>query len=240
MKYLLTTLFFTAFHFVGLSQNENPNYKRSLKIYNLFTYQSSTNTTLDSINSTSSSSQSIKILNPTIAYNWKGKKSNFNEIELITLILSKNYNETTITNISGTVKNPLISGAKIITSIISLRYEYIINFLKGSKSSLLPSLGCAINPYYQHINTQPVTSQSFPTTIINYGTHGFLIPRITYYASTKYFFDFNIPIDVFNLNNALLTVRNPQIPVKSQRTSDWDFSLIPKNFNLRFGIGIKI
>ena len=179
-------------------------------------------------------------MNPTIAFNWKGRKSNYNELELTTISLNKNYDETTVSNTSSSALPSPISGTKVISSMVSIRYEYIFIFLKGSASRVIPSLGCAINPFYEHLKKNPLTTQAFPTTIVNFGSNGFLVPRATYYFSTKCFFDINIPIELFNLNNSASKVSNPQIPIKSQRTSDWNFHLLPEFFSLRLGLGIKI
>ena len=240
MKTNLIVILIFLFPRLAMSQNGNLNYKNSLKFYNLSTYQSSTVKTNDSSGSTSIRNKSLKILSPTFAFNWKGKRNNFNELELTSLALNKHFDETTVSNSNSPVQNSPIGGAKIVSSIISVRYEYIVNLTKGLKSKFIPSLGYSINPYFRQSRITPLTSQSFPTTIVNTGGNGYLIPRISYYFSSKCFFDINIPIEVFSLNNSMKTVRNPQIEVKNQRTSVWNFELFPQEFSLRLGIGIKI
>lgn len=238
MKNYLITLFLTMFQFFGFAQDKNLNYKRSVKLYNLSTYQSITTTTLDSLTSSTYNISSLKILNPTFAYNWKGRNSNFNELELVTLIL--NSDRTNSAKVSSNISNPQVPAASIITSIISLRYEFIVNLLKGSVSNLVPSIGCGVNPFYQLSNIEPLASPDLPNKMVNFGTRGFLIPRIVYYTNSKCFIDFNIPVELFEFNCTRNKVSNPQIPIESQRTSKWDFVLLPKNFSLRLGVGIKI
>ena len=223
-----------------MSQNGNLDYKNALKLYNLSTYQSSTVFYYDSLSSTRLKNKTLKILNPTFAFNWKGKKNNFNELELTSLVLNKHFDETTVSNSNSAVPSPAISGAEIVSSFISIRYEYIVNFTKAFKSKLIPSLGCALNPYFRHSRIKPLTSQSFPSTTANTGGNAYLIPRLSYYFSSKCFFDVNIPVEVFSLSNSMNTVRNPQIEIKNQRTSEWNFDLFPREFSLRLGIGIKI
>lgn len=239
MKYFNVTIVSLLTATFCFSQNKNLNFNRGLKIYNLSTYQKTRASYSDSIFLYSSSNSVFQILHPTIAYFWKGKKQNWNEVELTTLIMNKKADNYTNTQLSNGL--PIAySGADIFTTALSLRYEYIINFFKMSESKIATSLGFAINPYFTQIKNKPHTTQAFPTSMSNIGVRGFLIPRLTYYVSSKCFFDFNIPLAIFDGINSATTIRNPQIKIKSQRTFEGDFKILPQQFSLRLGVGIKI
>jgi len=225
--------------FFGFSQNKNLDYKYAFKIYNLSTYQNTTNTFSDSVSTTNIFNSTFKILSPTIACSWKAKKSNFHEVELTSFQLNKANHETSVIPLNSTSNFP-ISGNEVTSTNISLRYEYILNILNKSTKPFVPTLGFSVNPYYQHLKSKPHTSQAFPWSSADFGFHGYIIPRVTYYLKSKCFFDFNIPVAIFNFKNSFATVRNPQIPVESQRISEMDFSFLPKILSFRLGVGIKL
>lgn len=238
MKY---NLFIYCFLISSLSfaQNKSLEYNRYLKIYNLLSYQKSTDSWLDSSNRYNSSHTTLKIFHPTIAYGWRGKNQNINELELKTLFINNVDDLKTSTKISNGM-NMSTSGEKVFSSSLSLRYEYIINLIKSSTCKFAPSVGLSINPYYSSYNIKPHTTLTFPSSDFDIGAKGFIIPRLIYKYSSKCFFDLNIPLAIFDANQDFLKVRNPAIPVSSQRISTSSFDLMPKQFSLRLGFGIKL
>ena len=238
MKYklFLPCLLFSSLSF---AQNKSVEYNRYIKIYNLLGYQKNTESWLDSANRFNSTHTSLKIFHPTIAFGWKGKNQNINELELITLFINNVDDLKTSTKISNGM-NMSTTGEKVFSSSLSLRYEYIINIIKSSVCKFAPSVGLAINPYYSSYNIKPHSTITFPSSDFNIGTKGFIIPRLIYKYSSKCFFDLNIPLAIFDANQDFLKVRNPGVSGHSQRVSSSSFDLIPKQFSLRFGVGIKI
>jgi len=234
------TIFLLLLSAFVYSQNKNLDYKRAIKFYNLSTYQKTKSNSSDSVFTYNSYSSNFQILHPTIAFGWKAKNQNSHELELTGLIVKRNNSNSTVSTNSDNLPPSTISGADVFSSSISLRYEYIINFFKKSDCILAPSLGCAINPYFDQTKQKPHTTQAFPSSYVTFGAKGFIIPRLTYYYNSKCFFDFNIPIALFDAQNKFSTVRNPGIPVANQRISDGNFDVLPKQFYLRLGVGIKI
>ncbi len=238
MKFYLYIYCF-LFSSLSFAQNKSLEYNRYLKIYNLLSYQKNTESWLDSTNSYTSSHTSLKIVHPTIAFGWKGKNQNINELELKTLFMNNSDDLKTSTKISNGM-NMSTSGEKVFSSSISLRYEYIINLIKSSTCKFAPSVGLSINPYYSSYNIKPHTTLSFPSSDFNIGAKGFIIPRLICKYSSRCFFDLNIPLAIFDANQDFLKVKNPAIPVSSQRVLSSSFNFMPKQFSLRFGVGIKI
>ncbi len=234
------TIFFLLLSAFASSQNKNLDYKRTIKFYNLSTYQKTSSTSLDSVFTYKSYNSDLQIIHPTIAFGWKAKNQNSNEVELTGLLVKKNSSNSSANTTSSNLPPNTVSGADVFSSSISLRYEYIINFFKKSDCSLAPSLGCAINPYFDQTKQKPHTTQSFPSSYATIGAKGFIIPRLTYYYTSKCFFDLNIPIAFFDAQNKYSTVRNPGIRVANQRISEGNFDVFPKQFYLRLGVGIKI
>ena len=86
------------------------------------------------------------------------KKKNFHEIELNGFTLNQQMDETRVQE--ANVQFAPISGAKVTTSKVSMRYEFIMNLFKKSQSPLVSSLGFAINPYFNNVKIEPANSNS--------------------------------------------------------------------------------
>lgn len=224
---------------IGWTQNTTLDYKSALKIYNLTSFDEQT----ISRKLTASSplyqytNTTLQILHPTIAFQWQSKKNNFHEIELTSFMLGKigTTTDTITTNIAQT-----ISGGDLTITSISLRYEYILNFNKSKDSKFFPSIGFGINPYYRQINNSPKTSSSFHTSDINIGMRAFVIPRISYFLTSKLFFDVNIPLCFFDTSYYAGKEDNPAFSLLERTTNTYKFSLFSKVFSGRIGIGIKL
>lgn len=223
-------------------QNTNLNFKSALKVYNLATFEEQTKSR--GLNESSSysiqnSSTSLKILHPTIAFQWKSKKNNFHEIELTSLAIGENRTKTEIVN--DTLNNSqIINGFNHTTTVISARYEYIVNFNKSKESKLVPSIGFGINPYYRQNSYSSFVSSSSPASDIRVGMRTFITPRLTYFFTSKLFVDLNIPICFFD--NYIYTDKenNPAIPLSQRNISTFDFNSFPAIFSGRMGIGFKL
>ena len=121
------TIFFLLLPAFASSQNKNLDYKRAIKFYNLSTYQKTTSTSSDSVFTYNSYSSNFQILHPTIAFGWKAKNQNSNEVELTGLLVKKTSSNSSIATTSSNLPPNTVSGADVFSSSISLRYEYIIN-----------------------------------------------------------------------------------------------------------------
>jgi hypothetical protein len=226
----------------AMTQNTNLDYKRAFKISNMTRYETFKSSTMlvDSVNSTvENKSSSLQLFHLTFAYQWKARKNNFHEIELIDLTVGRlaAKSEKKVDSL-GIIQ--VLDGGRLSTSAISLRYEYIVNFNKSKDRKFVPSLGFGINPYFTHARFSPVVASSFPSSQKIIGFKVFINPRITYYVTSKFFVDLNIPICVLDNNLTVNKTRNPIISSSQSTISTYNFSQFPKVFNARIGIGLKI
>ena len=107
---------------LGWTQNSNLDYKYAIKIYNLTSYEEYSEST-SYINETRTS---IQILHPTIAFQWNNDKRNSNEVELTNFKLGKLETKSeTQDTVNGGKYN---TEYDIFSTVISARYEYILNF----------------------------------------------------------------------------------------------------------------
>jgi len=242
MKKKLLTLFLLIIVVkIGWTQNTNLDYKSALKIYNLTSFDEQTITRRLTTSSPryQYTNATLQILHPTIAFQWRSKKNNFHEIELTSFMLGKVGKNTDIMN-DTTNNGQTISGGDLTITAISARYEYILNFNKSKDSKLVPSIGFGINPYYRQNNNSPKTSSSFPTSDINIGMRAFVTPRIFYFLTSKLFLDVNIPLCFFDTFYFAGKEDNPALSLLERTTNTFNFSLFPKAFSGRIGIGIKL
>jgi hypothetical protein len=225
----------------GWTQNTNLDYKSALKIYNLTSFDEQT----ISRRLTASSplyqytNTTLQILHPTIAFQWQSKKNNFHEIELTSLMLGKIGTQTEIIN-DTTNNGQTISGSDLKKTVISARYEYILNFNKSKNSKFVPSIGFGINPYFRQNNYSPKISSLFPTSEISVGMRAFITPRFTYFLTSKLFIDVNIPLCFFDTFYFAGKEDNPAISLLERTTNTFNFNLFPKVISGRIGIGLKL
>lgn len=226
----------------GWTQNTNLDYKSALKIYNLTTFEEQTKSRR--LNDSSSyryqyTNTTLQFLHPTIAFQWKSKKNNFHEIELTSLMLGKIGTQIEIIN-DTTNNGQTISGGDQKTTVISARYEYILNLNKSKASKFVPSIGFGINPYYRQNNYSPKISSSFSTSEISVGMRTFITPRLTYFVTSKLFIDVNIPLCFFDTFYFVDKEENPAIPVQQRTITTFNYSQFPKIFSGRLGVGLKL
>jgi hypothetical protein len=222
------------------SQNSNPDYKYAVKLYNLTTFEDNSKHELDlvHIKGYDISSKTLQILHPTVAFQWKTKKNNCHEIELTSLNLDKAEMEVVEYDSTGT--GHAISGADIITSSVSIRYEFIMNFNASGENKLVPSVGFAGNPYYRQIIDEPKVSDLYRTSEKFIGARAFVIPRLIYYFSSEFFIDLDIPICFFDLYLQSEKDQDPRLPAEDQTANTVNFDLFPVFFSGRIGVGLKL
>ena len=226
----------------GWSQNQNLDYKYALKIYNLSSldeYERSIKTSDTSLSHLNYTTTTLQILHPTIAFQWKTKKNNFHELELTSFVLGKISTKTENTADTNGISQA-INDYDQKTTLISVRYEYILNFNKNKDKKLVPSIGFAVNPYYRENNYLPKISSSFSTSENFFGARVFVTPRLTYYLNSKLFFDINIPICFFDSYLLIDEENNPALPEMQRTTSTYNFNGLSKVYSGRIGVGLKL
>lgn len=225
---------------VTYAQNSNLDFSKALKISNLTTYEKLSTYSVDANgNKLSSTAYNLDLFSPTIALQWKTKKNNFNEIELTHLTFSNHGDYTEMTDSSSGQIMPT-SGSDVLTAQISLKYEWILNLNKSKDKKIIPSLGFAVNPYFSHNGYKSRLSNVFPVAEQNVGLRTFITPRLTYFLSSKFFIDVNIPVCISEMNILTAKVENPVIPVEERNVHTININTTPALLNFRIGIGLKL
>lgn len=226
---------------VYLAQNANLDFKKAFKIYNLTSYDRDITFVNDTtIFSARNQTLSFHILKPTIAFQWKSKKNNFHEIELTNFTLSRVQSKTDLINdTSGKVQASLGKNT-FNNTMISIRYEYVVNFFKNRDSRFVPSLGFSLAPYFKHNDYSPTANNIYAYSETLTGVKSYLIPRLSYYLSSRVFLDINLPLSVSDINLRTVQNENPAIPALQKRVSNFDLEIFPKQFSGRIGVGFKL
>ena len=179
MKKIILLLCLVLVFKLSWTQNSNLEYKYAVKVYNLTSYEEYSKST----NYLNQTKTSIQILHPTIAFQWNNNKKNANEVELTYFKLAKfmTNSEAQDTINSGNHNTE----DDVISTMISVRYEYILNFNKSKDRKFVPSLGFGINPYYSQTSYNPTIATKFKHSELYLGTKLFLIPRLSYFIGSK-------------------------------------------------------
>lgn len=216
------------------SQNPNLDFKYAIKVYNLTTYEERSN----ALNFSTQSSKSLQILHPTIAFQWTTGKKNNHELELTNFSLGSLETKTEITDTTNNTNKT--TDNDITSTSISVRYEYIINFSKNADKKIVPAIGFAANPYFTKINSEPKATHQFPYSEIFIGTKLFVVPRLSFFITSRFFLDLNIPICVSDIYYSSYTNENPALEKEEQTTSAINVDIFPMLFSGRIGVGIKL
>ncbi|MDQ3048793.1 MAG: hypothetical protein M3R27_14680, partial [Bacteroidota bacterium] len=178
-----------------MAQNTSLDYKHAIKVYNLSSFDEFRRS--ERVNDSSSeyysyTTTNLRILHPSVAFQWKTSKNNFHEIELTDLALNKAGSITSLKNDTSNTSY-MLSGDDVTTTSIALRYEYILTLRKSKESKLVPSVGFALGIFYQQNKYDPKISSSFPSKETIFGTRMYVTPRLCYYLNSRIFLDLNIP-----------------------------------------------
>jgi hypothetical protein len=240
MKNYFILLFAISLTNTAWTQNKYLDYTYAVKIYNLSAYNEETNFRMKSdFKRYDNKYTHLTLLNPTIAFQWKNKKNNFNEIELTDFVFGKHTTLNQLENDSTDIKQTTYDIDQKITNI-SIRYEYILIFNKNKDKKTICSLGFGINPYFKGDKYIPKISSEFPFTYYDYGLNLFIVPRLTYHLTSKIFIEANIPICLMNSYFEYGKSENPQLPSNQRRVNTFNFEELPINYSCRLGVGIKL
>src|ERR1700746_3788505 len=140
MKNILTTISVLILVQTLVSQNSNIDYKYGIKLYNLSRYEETEKPGF--LNATTHNysfdkKNNLQLFHPTVAVQWKTKRNNFQEIELVDMKYEKQKSETQIRNDS--LHGIMTVSASTLTEIsISARYEYTFVFCKKKEKRFVP------------------------------------------------------------------------------------------------------
>ncbi|MFH1321849.1 MAG: hypothetical protein ABII90_14510 [Bacteroidota bacterium] len=214
--------------------------KISLKLYVNTSYEINESSTYNSLYQfTTNKSDKDFLWNLSAAIAFENKKGNNHEIELSQLEFSRQDDETVI--LYDTASTPqIVSGQRVATFNILIRYNYNQVFFKNKNFKIKPNLGASISPFYNIIATFPEISGFHSTKYRRIGTAISLTPGANWDINKRFYFDLNIPIDI--VEGALRINKNddPSLPEKVRRVSTYDIQCFPIRFQFRIGIGLKI
>ena len=159
------------------------------------------------------------------------------EMELSNFGIKRDKNFEGITDVEGVIIP--VEGEHIWAVNVGLRYEFAFNLLKEELRHGL-FVGASVQPYFDYLNTKPITSASFPTDTKIFGTKLHLIPRYTYDIGKKWFLDVNFPIEAMNILAYRLHTQNPILSEQDRIVSDVQGDFFAEIFQFRIGIGLKL
>ncbi len=217
-RFLSILVAFTATHAVAQEQDLSNKLKINTYLERKYSVQLFTGLNLERGGNTIGNYNINFLLSPT--FQWSNKKYNHHEIGLNDLIVRSSITFTSLE--------------------LSLRYEYLINFMKHKDSRLIPSLGIGATPYYNYSKTYPQVSAEFPKIYNSVGSRFFVAPRITYHFSKRLYANFSTPISFLDLSFTHQNIKDPAFPPASQRYSIMSFESNLSGTGIRLGIGFKL
>lgn len=238
MKQLILVLLILIATNVCFGQNKNLNAKYSVKLYNETSWQEEKSNGNNGLFPTASTNKQFQFLHPTAAFRFKDKRNNMTEMELTQFEIGKDEN-TTYINLPDGRSLPL-SGGKTNSTNIAVRYEYIRNFCKKSNSKWMPALGFAAMPYYERTKFNPILSNEYPAANSKVGMKAFLVPRINFAVSSRFYIDLNVPVCLADMNIQKANIKNPTLAENQQKQQTTNFNLIPDTYSFRIGLGLNI
>jgi hypothetical protein len=246
------TLFF-VFAVQLFSQNTNTSTTNALKNkprnavklfleFKTFSYSKNFNTKYDSFNILSTYEQKLIGLYPSVAYTKYHKNGHFTEIALSFIQLQHNddVNNLVYTNANTNVQSFVepSKGEKSFDVKLGFRFDYNIPLFSGENSQIY--LGFSDEPLIFYQKVLPYTSASFPATQFELRNNVALIPRFVTNVTKKVFLDFNIPLSLFSMSYRYENNKNPILPISEQQVSTFDARFLPKNWQFRLGLGVRI
>jgi hypothetical protein len=220
------------------AQNKNLKSKYAIKLNNLVSWEEATTTNTNFLYTSTTTNKKIDLFDPTVSVRVRSKNNNSHEIELTQFEWNKSENTTVYTYPNGI--NITVAGGKTTITNIALRYEYILNFCKGQNSKWMPALGFGAMPYFQRQHLEPALTNEYPGTATKLGMKAFVVPRINYAVSSKFFIDFNIPLCVSDLYFRKDNTTNPNLTISEQKSNTFNFDAAKNILSFRVGVGVNI
>lgn len=169
---------------------------------------------------------------PTFAFQVQNRKHNFHEVELTDISIDHTKDKATRV---GT--NLTIDGLELTKTTVMLQYEYIINILKKKKSRISPMIGFAGAPYYIRSSFIPFTTADVPYKNTNAGLNIYIVPRVIYNISPRFYLDLNIPVTTINFYHESITRETPTL--KQQVYTESGMEIFPSTYSVRIGLGLR-
>jgi hypothetical protein len=187
---------------------------------------------------TEDKSNSISFRGFSPAFMWTNENGNFQEVELAQLFFSREDEVFLVNNVPNNTTEP-IRGARTTDLGIVLKYEY--NWVLSKKPErLFPYIGLTslLNIYAEEFT--PRTSAAFPVQSFSISDRIGVSPRVLWQISPKTIVDFNIMVPLFEIGWKRIDEDNPLLPFGEQVSSSVGIDFLPKIFQFRIGLGIKV
>lgn len=169
---------------------------------------------------------------PTISF-YK-ENGNFHEIGLSRIQFSVDEDKTTRFSNGNYV---IINGVKETSLNICLRYDY--NYaITNNEKAMVGYLGISASPSYNSIIIDPHVNSSYKGKYITaYAAFGF-VPRFIWKLNQSIYVDLNIPINLYQITYNRTRIFNSSLSVKDQSWDHFESIFLPKNYEVRLGVGI--
>ena len=223
------------------STQSKPVYRYGLKAYLNVSHENKIDTYTDNVlYRTTETTQKTTDFSPTIGFSKNKKKGKFYEISFTHFNFNKDdavtYHRIDTAN---TIDIPS-RGAKNFTAHVGLRYEWDFPVFYEKLGRFQPYIGISTDPSVYFLKSDPYTSATFPTTIAEANNTISLIPRLVFNASSRLFFDINLPVSVFSTSVSYRYYGNPILTTYARRTTELSSQFLPTQFNMRLGVGYRI
>lgn len=231
MKTILSLLLIFLFSTGGFSQ-------KAIKInthfqYTSYDYSHTRNESLSKIDT----EISVDVL-PSLTFNIYTPKGNFHEIGISRLQFGVEDIEYSF--IDNDPSDPsFITGAKTNSFKIEFRYDYNIKLSKKNKS-ITPFLGLTTAIRYEFKNYDPKISTVFSKRTDKIDNSIGIVPRIIWNISKSVFIDLNTPLNIFQVEYKHQRIFNPSLPIEQQKNGGFETTFLPKNYEVRLGVGILL
>jgi len=175
---------------------------------------------------------------PTFAIGFGSHDDNYQEFELSQLIINRSSDEirTTVDGEDGELK----AGTRTTAAQVALRYEHNMIIFLREESRLRYYAGISYNPYFSSSSFTPINTAFFPTSQRRIGLVLSFVPRLNYYITPKWFLDLNILVNVVDVYREKNKTDNPQVPASERVTKTTEFTFMPRYFQFRLGVGLRI
>ncbi|MBN2610240.1 MAG: hypothetical protein JXB00_01650 [Bacteroidales bacterium] len=159
------------------------------------------------------------------------------EFELMPIRIG-HINDIKIVSYPSVNESWIFKGGK--STIVESAFRYQINHNFNKDKSFVPQIGLSSQLFYNYSKFNPATSVDFPLTEQNIGILFSCIPGILIKISSKVYFDFNIPLDIYNLRYYMTNFENPALYESESKKSKFISEFIPDYINIRIGLLYKL
>jgi len=234
-----TLILVTLFSFSSFSQDDK---SINLKLYSNFEWRSTYqivdfDTTNNVPISESNHITDLGYFSPAVAF--KTANGNYHEFELSKLQFNRR-DELTLLDPNSTFPQ-VVDGERTTNLFIAMRYEYDLSLFKQRENKKLStSIGFGARPYYSNSVFNPRLSNEILSSESIVGSLFSITPHLKCQLGERWFLDLNIPINFAGVKLSSVRVEDPTIPVAQRSISTIHADILPKEYLVRFGVGLKL